>query len=44
MILDNRDYGRVVDALKEAIKGNAELNIITRRLTLFGYDDIKEKT
>ena len=41
MILDN---SRVVDALKEAFKVDAELNVITRRLSLFGYDDIKVKT
>ena len=44
MIIDNRDNGRVVEMLKEAIKGDAELNVTTRRLSLFGYDVIKEKT
>jgi SNF2 family DNA or RNA helicase len=43
MILDNRDNGRVVDALKEAIKEDAELNIITRRLSLFGYEALKDE-
>lgn len=43
MILDNRDNGRVVDALKEAIGSHASLNIITRRLSLFGYQALAEK-
>jgi len=43
MILDNRDNGRVIDALKGVIKGDAELNIITRRLSLFGYEALKKE-
>ncbi|PWN06121.1 helicase-related protein [Rhodohalobacter mucosus] len=43
MILDNRDNGRVLDALKKAIGKGDKLNIITRKLSLFGYSAISEE-
>jgi superfamily II DNA or RNA helicase len=43
MILDNRDNGRVLDALKKAINDGAKLNVITRKLSLYGYSALKEQ-
>jgi len=43
MILDNRDNGSVFDALQEAIQGGSKLNMITRRLSLFGYAALQKE-
>jgi SNF2 family DNA or RNA helicase len=43
MILDNRDNGRVLDALKDSIQKGDKLNIITRQLSLFGYSALKDE-
>ncbi|MEX2345296.1 MAG: helicase-related protein [Balneolaceae bacterium] len=43
MILDNRDNGTVLDALMEAISSQAKLNIITRKLSLFGYSVLQKE-
>ncbi len=43
MILDNRENGRVLDALKEALSNGEKLNIITRKFSLFGYQALKDE-
>lgn len=43
MILDNRDNGRVLDALKEALSNGEKLSIITRKFSLFGYQALKDE-
>ena len=37
MVIDNRENGRVIDALTEAISKGADLKFITRQLSLFAY-------
>lgn len=37
MVIDNRENGRVIDALSEAISKGADLKFITRQLSLFAY-------
>jgi SNF2 family DNA or RNA helicase len=43
MILDNRENGRVIDAIEEAIGKGAEFNIITRRISIFAFFALQEK-
>lgn len=43
MILDNRGNGKVADVLKEYTTDGTELNIITKKLSLFGYQALKEE-
>ena len=43
MILDNRGNGRVADVIREYSTDGAGLNIITKKLSLFGYQALKEK-
>jgi len=43
LILDNRGNGKVADVLKEYATEDTELSVITKQLSLFGYQAIKEE-
>lgn len=43
MILDNRSNGKVADILREYTTQDTQFNIITKKLSLFGYQALKEE-
>ncbi|MCH8568325.1 MAG: DEAD/DEAH box helicase family protein [Balneolales bacterium] len=42
-IIDNREHGRVVDVLAESLIDADELHVISRTLSLFGYEALSDK-
>lgn len=43
MILDNRGNGKVADILQQYTTQGTQLNVITKKLSLFGYQAIKDE-